>query len=191
MNQEQEQLQALQGIKQLMERSSKFSSISGIAGVVVGVLATLVFAGITYFNITDVTDLAGVFTITLAFSLIAGVYFSVKKAKKRNEKVWDSTARRFVLNFFIPLLVGGIMCLLFAYHQLFQFIPSFMLVFYGMALLNASKFSIDTIWYLAALELILGIAAAFFVDAGLWFWMIGFGILHIVYGFIIYYKYEQ
>ena len=83
------------------------------------------------------------------------------------------------------------MCLLFAYHQLFQFIPSLMLVFYGMALLNASKFSIDTIWYLAVLELILGIVAAFFVDAGLWFWMIGFGILHIVYGFIIYYKYEQ
>jgi hypothetical protein len=66
-----------------------------------------------------------------------------------------------------------------------------MLVFYGMALLNASKFSIDTIWYLAVLELLLGIAATFFVDAGLWFWMIGFGILHIVYGFIIYYKYEQ
>jgi 4-hydroxybenzoate polyprenyltransferase len=60
-----------------------------------------------------------------------------------------------------------------------------------MALLNASKFSIDTIWYLAVLELLLGIAAAFFVESGLWFWMIGFGILHIVYGFIIYYKYEQ
>jgi hypothetical protein len=191
MNQEQEQLQALQGIKQLMERSSKFSSISGIAGVVVGVLATLVFACITYFNITNVTDLAVVFTITLVVSLITGVFFSAKKAKKRNEKVWDSTAKRFLLNFFMPLVVGGVMCLLFAYHHLFQFIPSFMLVFYGMALLNASKFSIDTIWYLAFLELLLGIAAAFFVDAGLWFWMIGFGILHIVYGFIIYYKYEQ
>jgi hypothetical protein len=191
MNQEQEQLQVLQGIKQLMERSSKFSSISGIAGVVVGVLATLVFACITYFNITNVTDLAVVFTITLVVSLITGVFFSAKKAKKRNEKVWDSTAKRFLLNFFMPLVVGGVMCLLFAYHHLFQFIPSFMLVFYGMALLNASKFSIDTIWYLAVLELLLGIAAAFFVDAGLWFWMIGFGILHIVYGFIIYYKYEQ
>ena len=191
MNQEQEQLQALQGIKQLMERSSKFSSISGIAGVVVGVLATLVFASITYFNITDVKDLAVVFTITLVVSLITGVFFSAKKAKKRNEKVWDSTAKRFLLNFFMPLVVGGLMCLLFAYLDLFQFIPSFMLVFYGMALLNASKFSIDTIWYLAVLELLLGIAAAFFVDAGLWFWMIGFGILHIVYGFIIYYKYEQ
>ncbi len=191
MNQEQEQLQVLQGIKQLMERSSKFSSISGIAGVVVGVLATLVFACITYFNITNVTDLAVVFTITLVVSLITGVFFSAKKAKKRNEKVWDSTAKRFLLNFFMPLVVGGLMCLLFAYHHLFQFIPSFMLVFYGIALLNASKFSIDTIWYLAVLELLLGIAAAFFVDAGLWFWMIGFGILHIVYGFIIYYKYEQ
>ena len=191
MNQEQEQLQALQGIKQLMERSSKFSSISGIAGVVVGVLATLVFACITYFNITNVTDLAVVFTITLVVSLITGVFFSAKKAKKRNEKVWDSTAKRFLLNFFMPLVVGGVMCLLFTYHHLFQFIPSFMLVFYGMALLNASKFSIDTIWYLAVLELLIGIAAAFFVDAGLWFWMIGFGILHIVYGFFIYYKYEQ
>ena len=153
MSQEKEHLQAIQEIKTMMERSTKFSSISGKAGIVVGILAVIVFAGIHWFDVTSVTSMFVVMVGTLVVALNIGLYLSIAKAKKEGTAIFDTTAKRFLVQFFIPLIVGGILCLIFACHNQVGFIPAMMLIFYGFALVHASKFSLDTIKNLGYLEI--------------------------------------
>lgn len=191
MSQEKEHLQAIQDIKTMMERSTKFSSISGKAGIVVGILAVIVFAGIQWFDVTSVASLFVVMVGTLIVALSIGLYLSIAKANKEGAAIFDTTAKRFLIQFFIPLFVGGILCLIFACQNQIGYIPAMMLIFYGFALVQASKFSLDTIKNLGYLEIVAGLIAAAFIQYGMWCWVIGFGVLHIIYGFIIYTKYEK
>lgn len=191
MSQEKEHLQAIQEIKTMMERSTKFSSISGMAGIVVGVLAIIVFGGITWFDVTAIYPLFVIMVGTLVVALSIGLYLSIAKAKKEGAPIFDTIAKRFLVHFFTPLIVGGILCLIFAYHGDYTYIPSIMLIFYGFALVHASKFSLDTIKNLGYLEIVAGLIAATFTQYGMWCWVFGFGLLHIIYGFIIYTKYEK
>lgn len=191
MSQEKEHLQAIQDIKTMMERSTKFSSISGKAGIVVGIIAVIVFAGIKWFDVTSVASLFVVMIGTLFVALSIGLYLSIAKAKKEGAAIFDTTAKRFLVQFFIPLFVGGILCLIFACQNQVIYIPAMMLIFYGFALVHASKFSLDTIKNLGYLEIVAGLVAAAFTQYGMWYWVIGFGVLHIIYGFIIYTKYEK
>jgi len=127
--------------------------------------------------------------LLLTFSSV--IYFTAKKAKKKGLPVWDPSAKRLLVNLFIPLVTGGIFCLILAYHEAYKFIPASMLLFYGLALLNASKYTLHDIRYLGITELILGLFASFLLGLGLWFWVIGFGVMNIVHGIMMYNKYER
>lgn len=212
MTSQQEQLDTLQEIKSLMEKSSRFLSLSGLSGVVAGILALTgallaylyLDIGITsdgYFryalrndggiNLDFFTFFAADAGLVLLFSLAASLYFSIRKAKKNGLKMWDKTAQRMAINFFIPLIAGGIFCILLVYHRSIGLIAPCTLLFYGLALLNASKYSFDELRFLGISEIILGLLAVYFIGFGILFWAIGFGILHIIYGALMYYKYER
>lgn len=212
MNQQQEQLDAIRDIRNLMERSSRFSSLSGLAGIIVGIfaiaaiIAAYLLLGIApfeqgYYTLLNnestvagysiFTLLAADFGFILLLSLLTGIYLSIRKARKQNLPVWDATAKRMLLNLFIPLVTGGIYCLILLYQGQPALVLPATLLFYGMALLHASKYTLNDIRYLGVLEVALGLVASFFTDYGLLFWALGFGILHIVYGIRIYFKYEQ
>ena len=105
--------------------------------------------------------------------------------------LWDHSARRLAWNLFIPLAAGGIVCLALMYHGLPGLVAPATLVFYGLALLNASKYTLDEIRWLALSELVLGVVASFWIGAGLMFWALGFGVLHIVYGGLMWMRHER
>ena len=104
---------------------------------------------------------------------------------------WNSAARRMIINLFIPLLTGGIVIIVFILKQELSYVPSFTLIFYGLGLVNAGKYSYANINYLGLAEIILGLCALMFVHYGLFFWAVGFGVFHILYGLLLYYKYER
>lgn len=205
------QLEELTEIRSLMEKSSRFLSLSGMTGIFSGIYA-LIGVSVIYFDdlnravgyIDSVNaDISGTFQtkkigflivvglIVLCLSLLTSFYFSRKKARKENVELWNSSAKRMLLNLLVPLLSGGVFCLALFYHGLVGFVPSATLLFYGLALLNASKYTFDDIRYLGYSEIILGLIAVFFIGSGLLFWTIGFGVLHILYGAILYFKYEK
>jgi hypothetical protein len=66
-----------------------------------------------------------------------------------------------------------------------------MLIFYGLALINASPNLFDEIRYLGYSEILIGLLAAAFIGYGLYFWAFGFGVLHIAYGLVMYKKYDS
>ncbi len=217
MTKKEEQLGHLSEIKNMMEKSSRFLSLSGLTGIFAGIYA-LVGAYLVYsdFNIissdaasvtysefiktansgTDsvILKIQSLFTIgaiVLVLSLVTGYIFTSRKAKKQNLNVWDSTTKRMVVSLSIPLIAGGIFCLILIKHEVVGLIAPATLIFYGLALLNASKYTFNDIKYLGVLEIVLGLVSAYYIGRGLLFWAVGFGILHIVYGTVMYYRYDQ
>jgi len=201
-------LEAIQDIRNMMKKSTRFLSLSGLSGVFAGIFA-LAGAYVAHLYILTIFEQAvagdrGMLDrdkIYLNFILIcAGVLilsistayvFSNRKAKREGHKLFDHTAIRVLINLCIPLVAGGLFCLALLYHGAIVFIAPCMLLFYGMALINASKYTYDDIRYFGICEIILGLINAFNLVNGLLYWSLGFGVLHIVYGAVMWFKYER
>jgi len=196
----------LSHIRSMMERSSRFISLSGLSGVFAGLAALLgaiyvyfVFQreGINYFdgkrNVFTpqlVNELVVIGLVILFVAVLSGYFFTAKKSKEKKLKIWDQTTKRLLLNFSVPLVTGGFFCLGMLYHGMFVFIAPATLVFYGLALVNASKFTFSDLQNLGYCQIVLGLLSLFFLGWGLVFWAAGFGILHIVYGLVMHKKYK-
>lgn len=196
---EQDYLKDLSEIKDLMSRSSKFISLSGLSGIMAGIYA-LVGGGIAYWIVANSQRqyliLDGVIfryimldLFLIAFlSVITAIYLTTRKAKKEKVKVWDDSTRRLLLNFLVPLISGGLYILIILNQQKYGQTGALMLIFYGLALVNASKYTIGNIKYLGIIEIILGLICAILPGYGFWLWMIGFGVMHIIYGMVMFAK---
>ncbi|WP_242919801.1 hypothetical protein [Pontibacter liquoris] len=207
MNQQQDQLAALHEIRNIMDRSSRFISLSGLSGVAAGVSALLGAVVVKWYLLTHHIDykqdagryltreavlfILAVAALVFILALCSAIYFTARNARKSNHRVWDSKTERMLINLFIPLAAGGIFCAILIYHGLLYLVAPAMLLFYGCALLNASKYTLSDIRYLGLCELVLGLLASFFIGYGLFAWTLGFGVLHIVYGTLVYFKYER
>lgn len=198
-------------IRAIMQRSTRFISLSGLAGVAAGVIA-LVGAGIVYAklyytysttNLTYAFELAGSegadlfrFLLVLSISLIAAalaaaIYFTTRNARQQGQPMWDNSARRLVINLAIPLMAGGIFCLLLFWHGAISLIMPAMLVFFGLSMLHASKYTVDELRNLGLSEVALGLIAGFWSENALLLWALGFGLFPILYGVMMYNKYES
>lgn len=196
----------LSHIRSMMERSSRFISLSGLSGVVAGLAAIIgavyvyfVFQreGIDYFdgerNIFGpslVKELVVTGFVILGVALLSGYIFTANKSRKKGLKIWDATTKRLLVTFAVPLVTGGFFCLALLYHHLFVFIAPATLLFYGLALVSAERYTLTDIKYLGYCQIVLGLISLFFLGWGLVFWTIGFGALHIVYGLIMHKKYK-
>ncbi|GAA3569834.1 hypothetical protein [Snuella lapsa] len=194
-------LKNISEIKHLMNKSSRFISLSGLSGILAGVYA-LIGAAIAYWLVMEYSNgtlildgtiyqlvMLDLFLIAL-LSIITGIFLTTRKAKKHGEKIWDATSKRLVVNFLIPLIVGGLYILIILGQQKYGQTGALMLIFYGLALINASKYSIGDIRYLGFVQLILGLICAWFPGYGFWLWVLGFGIMHIIYGTWMHFKYD-
>ena len=193
-------------IRSMMERSSRFISLSGLSGVFAGLSALLggVYVyqlfkvnGIEYFednhqlySTSLITELILTAFVILFFALAFGIFFTVRKSKKLNLPIWTSATKNMLFNLAIPLIASAVFCFALVYHQMFILVAPSTLIFYGLALLNAEKYTYSDIKYLGFSEVILGSIALFFVGYGLVFWILGFGILHIFYGLLLFKKYK-
>ena len=194
-------LKDLSEIKNLMNKSSRFISLSGLSGILAGIYA-LIGAAVAYYivdnSVRGYLILDGtIYRICLAIligvavlSAGTGIFLTTQKAKKNGEKVWDRSSKRLLINFLIPLVTGGIYILIKLNQEVYGNTAALMLIFYGLALVSASKYSLGDIRYLGYTEIILGLICALVPAYGFWFWVLGFGILHIVYGTWMHFKYD-
>ncbi len=201
----------LQTIREIMERSSKFLSLSGLSGIFAGVCA-LIGAAIAWFFILDTGHASfndytsspggslisgGRFYLLLDAILVLGIaslgaiYFSYRRAAKAAQPFWTNPTRRLLIHLMIPMISGGFFTLIMVFRNDSELIASVMLIFYGLSLVNAGKFTFGEIHYLGLTEIVLGILAGIFTSHGLLFWTIGFGLMHIVYGTVMYYRHER
>lgn len=190
-------LNDIKEIKQLMNRSSRFLSLSGLSGILAGTYA-LIGALIGYLYILPKDGyyltlhswnfkLLLILLATILFSSIAtAVFLTTRKAKKNGEKIWDNTTKKLLAAFLIPFITGAIYILIKLNSQHYGLTASLMLIFYGLSLVNASKYTLGNVQYLGYIQIALGLACALLPGYGLWFWAAGFGVCHIVYGIVMY-----
>lgn len=214
-----EHLNELARIRGLMDRSTRFLSLSGLSGVLAGLVALVgAFAAREHhkallwvehasrsFDSTLMNDdLAGQSArwdhvrflvvdgaVVLLIALLGAFWFTWRRSQRTGQRLWDASARRMMANLFIPLVIGGLFALALILHGSIELVPATTLVFYGLGLLNAAKYTLDEIRWLGLSESLLGILAAFWADAGLLFWALGFGVLHIFYGGLMYLRHER
>ncbi len=205
MYEPEEHLQTLTDIRSLMERSAKFLSLSGLSGVSAGLIA-LAGAGWAFMHQASdsgqysldatyrraqleflLTDML----LVLVLALATGIFFTVRKARRQGLTIWNQTSRRLLWAMAVPLLAGGVFCIGLIYHGLFWLAFPATLIFYGLALLNGSRYTVRDVEYLGVSEVVLGLIAVFLTGYTLLTWAIGFGVLNIVYGVVMWVKYER
>ena len=197
--------QDLASIRHLMEKSAKFLSLSGLSGAFAGLYA-LVGSAYAYaqlyqggelraFQPEQLRAVVGTLLIMalaiLLLSLSTGLWFSFRKAKRNNTPFWSETAKRLVINLAVPVATGGVFILMLLANEYYVLVVAVCLLFYGLALINASNHLYEEVRYLGYIEIFLGLLAGWFTQYGLFFWAIGFGVLHIIYGTVMYFRYDR
>jgi hypothetical protein len=195
-------LKDIQDIKHMMSQSTQFISLSGLSGVLAGIYGLIGAFYVNYLIVhnteTYITLESTLFKrilltafIVLLTSVATASIMTINKAKKQGEKAWNPSSKRLIINFLIPLVTGGIFALLLLRHGYYGLVAPITLMFYGLACLNASKYTLRDVRYLGITEIILGLFAVEFSGYGLYFWILGFGFCHIIYGAMMYYKYDR
>ncbi len=199
-------IEDLKEIKDMMNRSSRFLSLSGISGITAGIVALTgaflaqrqVFSQsdlLTFDRVDlregEITKLLLIALATMFVSIGLVIVLTTSETKKRGQKIWDRQTRRILVNLFIPLIAGGIVAVSFLFRGYVGVLVPLTLIFYGLALLNVSKYTLNEIRNLGLIEILLGLIALQFISQSLWFWAAGFGLFHIVYGLIVKMKYRS
>ena len=208
MTTQNQHVEALQDIRRMMQRSSRFISLSGLSGIAAGFWALVgsylaydwiyeYYVGYESYGYTGASfqklklSLLVLAAVVLGAALISAFYFTWRRASKNNLPVWDHTAKMLSLNMAIPLITGGLLILAILRYDEWRFVAPLCLIFYGLALVNGSKYTLSEIRYLGICEIILGLINTQFVGYGLYFWAAGFGVLHIIYSFVMWWRYER
>ena len=215
MDNSQQHLEHLAEMRALMERSTRFLSLSGLSGVWAGLCAlagaaTLyAWLGLRPFSAEAEYDyffaavnnmawglgyqevLVYIALAVVATAIAGGVFFTARKARARGERVWDASSRRLLWAMAVPLAAGGVFCLALLSRGYLSVLAPATLIFYGLALINGSKYTLRDVENLGICEIALGLAGMFWPGYGLELWAVGFGLLHIAYGGWMYWKYDD
>ena len=214
MNEQQQSLEDLQHIKKMMERSSRFISLSGLSGISAGFCALLgawiakpyvmghkeivineevaiIQAMANDYSIILNTYLFWIAVVTFLGAFTSAFIFTFFKTKKEGTLIWSVSSKRLMINLSIPIIVGGIFLFRMLQFETFGLVAPGCLIFYGLGLVNASKYTLIEIRYLGYIQIILGLVNLWFVGFGLYFWAVGFGMMHILYGAYMWNKYER
>lgn len=213
MDTENEHIQALQEIKQMMDRGSRFVSLSGWSGIAAGIcaLGAALLTG-KYLNEYGINengyvaksnyggngnflqlhpDLLILAVTTFIAAFFFAFLFTWLRSRKTGLPIWSFTARKVIIGVAVPMIVGALFIWRITDLGAYGLIAPACLLFYGLALINGSKFTLSEVRYLGYLQLVLGIINLWAMDFGLYFWAAGFGVLHILYGIVMWNKYER
>ena len=193
-----------------MERSSRFISLSGLSGISAGLCALVgawlakpyIFGDKDFllythdyskdiYSIVIFNKLFWIAGVTFTAAFVSAFFFTWLKSKKDGTPLWGNTAKRLMINVCIPIVVGGLFLIRMMHYGTFGLVAPGCLIFYGLALINASKYTLDEIRYLGYFQIAIGIINLWFVGYGLYFWALGFGVMHILYGVYMWRKYER
>lgn len=211
-----EQLEHISDIKKMMDKASRFSSLSSLSIIIAGIFALigafLIYSNlefvlndgelISYSELINGESGSEVLTRKIKFLLVVGslIFFSsiiicyllsLRKVRLENAEFWNPTFKRALRALFVPIIAGGIFSLLLLNHNAIGMVAPATLIFYGLGLINASKYTYGEVEVLGYVELTLGLVSSYYMGMGLLFWAIGFGLCHIVFGLVMYFKHDR
>lgn len=201
MEEQRDYTRDLAEIRSMMERSSKFLSLSGWEGIMAGLYAlTGAWAASNFYGFKpdeifySSNELSNILILAigvLILSLVTAILFSRNRAMKSGDQVWSPTSKRLLTDMAIPLFTGGFLIVVAIFHGLIGLIAPLSLIFYGLALVNAGKYTIPEVKMMGFIQIILGLIGCWFIEYGVLLWSIGFGVIHIIYGIYMHFRFER
>lgn len=201
MEKERGYIQDIAEIRSMMERSSKFLSLSGWAGIMAGLYALAgawiafsmyeFYPNEIFYTSPNMPRVALVAIGVLILAVVNAILDSLRKARKRDEAIWNATSRRLLASLAVPLCTGGFLIMIFISMGLIGLVAPMMLLFYGLALYHAGHFTIREVKLMGVVQIVLGLIGSWFIDYGLLLWVLGFGVVHILYGIYMHFRYER
>lgn len=193
----------LKDIRKMMSRSSRFHALSGVSGISAGIVA-LLGSCLVWFQLNSANIQIGFHSVTMDLTLkwqllwialgtllLAKTFVVIltwKKMKKQQVSFKSKQISRLLVHLFLPLLTGGLIIIKFLFNGYLGLSIAFSLLFYGLALINVSKYTLDDIRVLGIIQTVLGLLAVYFSDFSLYLWTAGFGITHILFGIYLHRK---
>ncbi|HEX6639713.1 MAG TPA: hypothetical protein VF215_01300 [Thermoanaerobaculia bacterium] len=177
-------LNNLRYIRDAMERASAFTSIPGWGGVAVGVTAIVASILAGRAGLSRTWMLIWLSEAVVA-ALIAGITM-IRKAARSDVSFRGAPARRFFISYFAPIAAGAMLTILLAIHGFHAALPATWLLLYGASFISSGAYSIPVVPVMGICFMLLGIAACFVPFAAANALLgVGFGGLHVVFGWII------
>ncbi|HEX2723898.1 MAG TPA: hypothetical protein VHM24_13360 [Gemmatimonadaceae bacterium] len=168
-------------IRNTMEAAGSFTAVSGWGMVAIGVFAMIVSVAAA----TRQTETAAMNCwIASAFlSPLIMIYAMMRKARAAKMPLLTGPARKFVLSFSPPIIVGALLTFVLYRAGLIEAIPGVWLLLYGTAVVAGGAFSVKIVPVMGLCFMAAGVIALFTpVTWNDWILGLAFGGLHIAFG---------
>ncbi len=204
----QKAVNSIEEIKNILNKNTQILSLSGWSGIMAGIIA-LIAAAIAqswidkfhfqwrqdgYYDMRNYLSLRRDLILlglgTLSAALLLATFFTFRKIRKDGDELFSRATTRLMFHLAVPLLTGGVFIIYLLEHGLLNLIAPCCLIFYGLGLFAASKFTLGEILYLGLTCILLGLVSLWLYSYTLIFWALGFGVAHILYGTMMLRKYE-
>lgn len=177
-------IENLRYIRDTMERAASFTAVPGRGGVLMGLSAIAASVIAARQPDADLWLLIWCIEVVVAVSIGAGATWW--KARNTGVSIWSAPARKFLLAFSPPLLVGAFLTAALWRQEHVALLPGIWLSLYGVAVIGAGTYSVRVVPAMGAAFLFFGAFTLFMPshwgDACLG---AGFGGLHILFGSLI------
>jgi hypothetical protein len=160
-------------IRETLERAGSFTSIPGWGGFIIG--WTAVATAIVASRLTERRWLEAWLAEAVVAVIIATAAM-IRKASRAGVPLTSAAGRRFFVSYFAPIISAAVLTLMLLRAQLS----------YGASFVSSGAYSIRVVPSMGVCFMLLGAIAAFVpFNAANALLGIGFGGLHIIYGWII------
>jgi hypothetical protein len=173
----------LKYIRETMESATSFTGVSGKGYVFAGISALA--AAWLAAQQTSATAWLGVWMAELVLAAAVTLAMTASKARSQGSSLWSTSGIKLLLAFLPGMTVGGILTLALYLQGDLSLLPGIWMCLYGAAVMTAGVHSVRVIPVMGALFILVGALVLFTplpanITLGL-----GLGILHIVFGIIV------
>lgn len=170
-------------IRDTMERATAFTAVPGWGGVAMGATA-LVASAIAARQATEHRWLMVWLTAAVVAAAL-GYASMARKARSARTPLFSRPARRFLLSYTPPIVVGAVLTVVLYRGNLIAALPGTWLLLYGTGVVTGGAFSVRVVPVMGLCFMAAGMAALLWPAWNTWWMAGGFGMLHIVFGLVI------
>jgi hypothetical protein len=174
----------LRFIRETMESASAFTTLSGWGLVVIGLVAFM--AGMVAGAVVGSPRWLAAWLTAAAASVAVGGACTAIKTRSAGRPLLSGPGRKFALAFAPSVLTGAVLTVALVQAGAHNVLPGLWLSLYGAAMIAAGAFSVGIVPAMGTGFVALGGAAA--LAPASWanpLLMVGFGGLHVIFGFVI------
>lgn len=174
----------LRFIRETMERATSFTAVPGWGLLSIG--ATAIVASLVASSQSTTEAWLIVWIAEGVLALVIGLFTMARKARTAEMPLLSGPGRKFALSLAPPLIAGAFLTLVLNRVELQTVLPGMWLLLYGAGVVTAGAFSVRIVPVMGLCFMVIGAVALFSpANLGNWLMAVGFGGIHVVFGFII------